>query len=91
MKKKKDEWDNGMTVARMDGSELPQYRRAMFSGRPKRNKTEKEDVKKKQKEEYTKKEQRAMIGGMFAAMLPRILVIFAGFLLTYLLIRLWLT
>ena len=56
MKKKKDEWDNGMTVARMDGSELPQYRRAMFSGRPKRNKTEKDDVKKKQKEEYTKKE-----------------------------------
>ena len=32
-----------------------------------------------------------MIGGMFAAMLPRILVVFAGFLLTYLLIRLWLT
>lgn len=88
MKKKKDDWDNGMTVARMDGNELPAYRRAIYSARPKRDKSRK--ANKKQKEEVTKKEERAMISGMFAAMLPRILVIFLGFFLTYLLIRLWL-
>lgn len=38
MKKKKEDWDNGMTIAKMDGNELPSYRRAIYSGRPKRDK-----------------------------------------------------
>ena len=37
MKKKKEDWDNGMTIAKMDGNELPSYRRAIYSGRPKRD------------------------------------------------------
>ena len=38
MKKKKEDWDSGMTIAKMDGNELPSYRRAIYSGRPKRDK-----------------------------------------------------
>lgn len=37
MKKKKEDWDNGMIIAKMDGNELPSYRRAIYSGRPKRD------------------------------------------------------
>lgn len=37
MKKKEEDWDNGMTIAKMDGNELPSYRRAIYSGRPKRD------------------------------------------------------
>lgn len=86
MKEKKESWDNGMTIAKMDGNELPSYRRAIYSGRPKRDK----NSAKKDKEEFTKKEERAMIGGMFLAMLPRLLVILAAFAITYLLILFWL-
>ena len=61
-------------------------RRAIYSGRPKRDK----NSAKKDKEEFTKKEERAMIVGMFLAMLPRLLVILAAFAITYLLILFWL-
>ena len=37
MRKKKEDWDNGMTIAKMDGNELPSYRRAIYSGRSKRD------------------------------------------------------
>ena len=38
MRKKKEDWDNGMTIAKIDGNELPFYRRAIYSGRQKRDK-----------------------------------------------------
>ncbi len=84
MKRKDDDWDNGMTIAPMNGDELPSYRRAAFSNREKKGKNL------KVKNDYTKKERRAMIKAMFAVMLPRLCVVLAGFALTALLIWLWL-
>lgn len=84
MAKKDNDWDNGMTVAPMNGDELPAYRRGSFSNRERRQ------VKGKVKSDYTKKEQRAMIKALFAVMLPRLAVILAGFSLTALLLWFWL-
>lgn len=58
-KDKRDDWDNGMTIAPMNGDELPKYRRAIYlnSERRPKNKREKSDI--------TRKEQRAMIRAMF--------------------------
>lgn len=80
-KDKREDWDNGMTVAPM--------------GETKRGFTHRADDGKNTRkqvggEEYTKKEQKAMIGGMFLAMLPRLLAVLAGFGLAILLIVLWL-
>ena len=83
MKKKKvsrDDWDDGRVIAPMNGDELPFYRR-IFA--PKR-------TEKKAKVEVTKAERRAMRKAMFAVMLPRLLLIVAGFGITALLIFLWL-
>lgn len=84
-KDKRDDWDNGMTVAPMNGDELPKYRRAAFQNR------ENTPRHKRQKSDVTRKEQRAMIRAMFEVMLPRILVVLVGFGLTALIIWLWLS
>lgn len=84
MAKKNDDWDNGMTIAPMNGDELPKYRRAAFTNR--QRKIEKGRIK----SDITKKEQRAMMRALFAVMLPRLCVILAGFALTAFLIWLWL-
>ncbi len=83
-KEKNYDWDNGMTVAPMNGDELPKYRRAIYLNREKRpaGKIEKSDI--------TRKEQRAMMRAMFEVMLPRILLVLVGFGLTALVIWLWL-
>lgn len=87
MKRKDDDWDNGMTIAKMDGNELPTYRKAIYSARAKRKNAQKKDYE----NDYTKKEQRAILRGMFSAMLPRLFVILAGFAVAYLLILIWLS
>lgn len=79
-KDRQDDWDNGMTVAPMNGDELPKYRRAAFQNR------ENTPRHKRQKSDVTRKEQRAMIRAMFEVMLPRILVVLVGFGLTALII-----
>lgn len=84
MAKKNDDWDNGMTIAPMNGDELPKYRRAAFTNR--QRKIEKGRIK----SDITKKEQRAMMRALFAVMLPRLCVVLAGFALTAFLIWLWL-
>ena len=67
-----DDWDNGMTVAPMNGDELPAYCRRAYDNREnKRTRRVKSDV--------TRKEQNAMIRAMFAVMLPRLLVVLLGF------------
>ena len=45
-KDKRDDWDNGMTIAPMNGDELPKYRRAIYlnSERRPKNKREKSDI-----------------------------------------------
>ena len=83
-KDKRDDWDNGMTIAPMNGDELPKCRRAIYlnSERRPKNKREKSDI--------TRKEQRAMIRAMFEVMLPRVLIVLLCFGVTALLIWLWL-
>ena len=79
-----DDWDNGMTVAPMNGDELPRYRRRVYDNREnKRTKRVKNDI--------TRKEQNAMIRAMFAVMLPRLLVVLLGFGFVAVLIWLWLS
>lgn len=83
----KDDWDTGVVIAKMNGDELPKYRRMAYLNRAKRpSKTE----RMQEKHKYTKKEQRAMIRAGFAAMLPRLLVIIIGFGLAALLVWIWL-
>lgn len=79
-----DDWDNGMTVAPMNGDELPKYRRNAFDNREnKRTRRVKSDI--------TRKEQNAMIRAMFAVMLPRLLVVLLGFGFVGVLLWLWLS
>ena len=79
-KNEREDWDNGMTVAPMDGV-----------GRPSRkNDNGSSETQKKVSETYTKQEQKAMIGGMFLAMLPRLLAVLVGFGLAIGLVALWL-
>ena len=82
--KKREDWDNGMTVAPMTGAELPAYRRGILSGRTRNG-------GKRVKSDVTKKEQRAMMKAMFQIMLPRLIVVLCGFGLVAVLIWLWLT
>lgn len=79
-KNHREDWDNGMTVAPMDG----------VSKRSRLKTNDEKTQKKIGGEEYTKEEKKAMIGGMFLAMLPRLLSVLAGFGLVILLIVLWL-
>lgn len=88
-RKKKDlpDWDNGMTVAPMNGDELPKYRRMAYLNRTKHpSKAE----RKEHKNMYTKKERRAMIRAGFMAMLPYLLVCIVGFGIVIGLIYVWL-
>ena len=84
-KKDKDDWDDGRTIAPMTGEELPGYRRALFA-----NRENKRNLPNGGKSDITRKERRAMIRAMFAVMLPRLLVVLAGFGLTALILWLWL-
>ena len=75
-KNEREDWDNGMTVAPMDGV-----------GRPSRkNDNGSSETQKK----VSETEQKAMIGGMFLAMLPRLLAVLVGFGLAIGLVALWL-
>lgn len=79
-KNEREDWDNGMTVAPMDGVSRPS----------RKNDNGSSETQKKVSETYTKKEQKAMIGGMFLAMLPRLLAVLVGFGLAIGLVALWL-
>ncbi len=79
-KDKRDDWDNGMTIAPMDN--VAKGRRGLDNDRNTRKQVGSED--------YTPKEQKAMIGGMFLAMLPRLLAVLGGFALAIAVIFLWL-
>lgn len=86
-KKKKDDWDDGRTIAEMNGDELPKYRRMAYLNRSKRpSKEEREQLK----NQYTKKEKRAIIRGGILAMLPRLFIILGSFAIVGVLIYLWL-
>ena len=79
-KNEREDWDNGMTVAPMDGV-----------GRPSRkNDNGSSETQKKVGETYTKKEQKAMTQGMFLAMLPRLIAVLGGFALAIAVVVLWL-
>ncbi len=86
-KNKKDDWDDGHTIAPMNGDELPKFRRMAYLNREKNlSKEEKE----KRKNAYTKKERRAIIRAGFLAMLPRLLIILLAFSLVGAIMYLWL-
>lgn len=85
--KKNDDWDSGITVAPMNGDELPAFRRMAYLRRGKR--PDKEE-RKRLKNMYTKKEKRAMIRAGFLAMLPQFLVIIVSFGIVVGLLYLWL-
>ena len=86
--KKKDDWDPGITVAPMNGDELPKYRRMAYLNRAKRPSKEE---RLQHKHMYTKKERRAIIRAGFLAMLPQFLIIIVAFGIVVGLIYLWLS
>lgn len=86
--KKKDDWDSGITVAPMNGDELPSFRRRAYISRGKRPS---KDERKRLKNMYTKKERRAMIRGGFLALLPQFLIIIVSFGIVIGLMYLWLS
>ena len=86
-RKNKDDWDDGVVIAPMNGDELPKYRRSAYLNRAKRPSKEE---RLKQKNMYTKKERRALVRAGFLAMLPRLLIILAGFGVAVAVIYLWL-
>ena len=59
-KRKKDDWDDGVVIAPMNGDELPKYRRMAYLNRAKRPSKEE---RQKQKLDLTKKEKRVEIVG----------------------------
>ena len=71
----------------MNGDELPKYRRMAYLNRAKRPSKEE---RLKHKNMYTKKERRAIVRAGLLAMLPRLLIILAGFGIAVGLIYLWL-
>ncbi len=81
MKKKdnKHDWDDGRVIASMDN--VPDS-----FGKTNNDRRLRREVK----DTVSKKERRAMVRGMFVAMLPRILAVLFGFGATVLLIWLWL-
>ena len=86
--KKKNDWDTGITVAPMNGDELPKYRRMAYLNRAKRPSKEE---RLKHKHMYTKKERRAIIRAGLLAMLPQFLIIIVAFGIVVGLIYLWLS
>jgi hypothetical protein len=85
--KKLPDWDDGRTVAPMNGDELPAYRRHAYSGR--QNKAEYK--KDRDKVSVTKKERRAMTRAYLSVLLPRLAVILLSFALVAALMFLWLS
>ncbi len=83
--KKQEDWDDGRTIAPMNGDELPAYRKAGFANRENRK-----EAAKKEQIEVTKEEERAMRKAMFAVMLPRVIAALVGFGIVWLLMALWL-
>lgn len=85
--KRRADWDDGRTVAVMNGDELPPYRKFGFSNRKnKRELAASDDTA----AHLTKKEKRAMRRAMFAVLIPRLAVIVLGFALVFALVYLWL-
>ncbi len=86
-KKKKDDWDPGITIAPMNGDELPKYRRMAYLNRKKKpTKEEREQEKNK----YSKEDRRAIIRGGFLAMLPYLGIGLLAFAIAGVIIWLWL-
>ena len=83
----KNDWDDGRTIAPMNGDELPSYRKIMFSDRKNRREAQKDP----DKISVTKKERRAMIRAYMAVMLPRLAIILLSFALVAALLFLWLS
>ena len=81
-KNEREDWDNGMTVAPMNGVGRLSSRKNDADGST--------NTKKKVGETYTKKEQKAMTQGMFLAMLPRLIAVLGGFALAIAVVVLWL-
>jgi len=79
-KQNRDDWDDGRVIAPMNGDELPAYRRGVTI----------KSGKKRVKSDVTKKEQRKMILAMFSVMLPRLLIVLAGFAVAAGIVILWL-
>lgn len=86
--KKLPDWDSGITVAPMNGDELPKYRRMAYLNRAKRPSKEE---RRRQREAYTKKERRAMMRAGFAAMLPYLVIILVAFGIAVGILYLWLS
>ncbi len=86
-KNKNNDWDDGRTVAPMNGDELPQYRRILFSGRKNKSETKKDE----NAVQLTKKERRAMTRALFSELLPRLIVVLCGFGIVAGLMYLWLS
>lgn len=84
-KKEKDDWDPGIVVAKMNGDELPKYRRMAYLNRQKRPPKDE-----RTKSDLTKKEKRALYRAGFLAMLPQLAVIIIGFGIVAVLIYFWL-
>ncbi len=72
----------------MNGDELPKYRRMAYLNRAKRPSKEE---RKRLKNQYTKKEKRAMLRGGFMSMLPILLACVVGFGVVALILWLWLS
>ncbi len=85
-KEKKDDWDDGRTIAPMTGEELPPLQRMAFS-----NRERKRNLKNNGKSDVTRKERRAMTRALFAVMLPRLGIILLSFALVGGLLYLWLS
>lgn len=86
-KNKKDDWDNGMTVAPMNGDELPKYRRMAYLNRPKKvSKEEKQELRNR----YTKKEKKAIVRAGIVTILPRLFIVIGAFAIVAVLMYLWL-
>lgn len=78
--KDKEDWDDGRVIAPMNGDELPASRRIFTSKR----------TEKRVKSDITRKERRAMTFAMFAALLPRLLIVLLGFGIAAVIVVLWL-
>ena len=86
-KRKKDDWDDGVVIAPMNGDELPKYRRMAYLNRAKRPSKEE---RQKQKLDLTKKEKRALYRAGFLAMLPQLAIILVSFTIIAVLLYFWL-
>lgn len=86
--KKLPDWDTGITVAPMNGDELPKYRRMAYLNRAKRPCKEE---RMQHKHMYTKKEKRAMMRAGILSMLPYLIIILVAFGIVIGLLYAWLS